>query len=88
MGAFVYTEYDEENKRFGGITPVETGISNDDFTEIRSGLQEGTTVYYTEKKEENPFMMMGGPGGMSGGMSVRPSGGRPNGGGPGGGFPG
>ena len=87
MGAFVYTEYDEENKRFGGITPVETGISNDDFTEIRSGLQEGTTVYYTEKKEENPFMMMGGPGGMSGGMTVRPSGGRPN-SGPGGGFPG
>ena len=95
VGAFVYTEYDEENKRFGGITPVEIGITNDDETEIRSGLSEGTTVYYTEKEDSNPFMMMGGPGmsgmggpGMSGMGGSRPSGsGRPS-GGPGGGFPG
>ena len=82
-GAFVYTEYDRENKRFGGITPVEIGISNDDETEIRSGLQEGMTVYYTEKDEDNPFMMMmGGPGMGSGRPNGRPSGG------PGGGYPG
>ena len=61
-GAFVYTSYDEETKAFGGNVPVEVGISNDDFAEIRSGIEEGTTVYYTEKKEDNFYMMMGGPG--------------------------
>ena len=61
-GAFVYTSYDEETKTFGGNTPVEVGISNDDYAEIRSGIEEGTTVYYTEKKEDNFYMMMGGPG--------------------------
>ena len=61
-GAFVYTSYDEETKTFGGNIPVEVGISNDDFAEIRSGIEEGTTVYYTEKEEDNFYMMMGGPG--------------------------
>ena len=61
-GAFVYTSYDEETKTFGGNKPVEVGISNDDFAEIRSGIEEGTTVYYTEKEEDNFYMMMGGPG--------------------------
>lgn len=56
--AFVYTAYDEETGEYGGEMPVETGISNDDFTEIRSGLEEGTTVYYTEKKQDDFFMMM------------------------------
>ena len=60
--AFVYTEYDSELKRFGGIVTVETGISNDEYTEIRSGLDAGVTVYYTEKKEDDFFMMMGGSG--------------------------
>ena len=70
-GAFVYTSYDEETKLFGGIVPVEVGISNDEFTEVRSGLDEGTTVYYTEKERNDFFMMMGGPGGSG----RRPSGG-------------
>jgi len=61
-GAYVYTSYDTETKQYGGIVPVEIGISNDDYSEIRSGLEEGTTVYYTEKKEDDFFMMMGGPG--------------------------
>lgn len=61
-GAFVYTSYEEETKTFGGNTPVEVGISNDDFAEIRSGIEEGTTVYYTEKEQNDFFMMMGGPG--------------------------
>ena len=60
--AFVYTEYDSELKRFGGIVTVETGISNDEYTEVRSGLDAGVTVYYTEKKEDDFFMMMGGSG--------------------------
>lgn len=64
-GAFVYTSYDETTKLFGGVVPVEVGISNDDFTEVRSGLEEGTVVYYTEKETNDFFMMMGGgrPGG-------------------------
>jgi len=61
-GAFVYTSYDGETKTFGGNMPVEVGISNDDFAEIRSGIEEGTTVFYTEKEEDNFYMMMGGPG--------------------------
>ena len=70
--AFVYTEYDSELKRFGGIVTVETGISNDEYTEVRSGLDAGVTVYYTEKREDDFFMMMGGSG-MNG--SRRQSGG-------------
>ncbi len=76
-GAFVYTEYDEETKQFGGITPIEVGISNDDDTEVRSGLKEGMTVYYTEKKEDLFFMMMGGPNGMNGRPNSRPGGSYP-----------
>ncbi|MBQ2158843.1 MAG: efflux RND transporter periplasmic adaptor subunit, partial [Oscillospiraceae bacterium] len=76
-GAFVYTEYDEETKQFGGITPIEVGISNDDDTEVRSGLEEGMTVYYTEKKEDLFFMMMGGPNGMNGRPNSRPGGSYP-----------
>ena len=59
-GSFVYTSYDEETKQYGGMAPVEPGISNDEFTEIRSGLEEGTTVYYTEKQVDFFAMMMGG----------------------------
>ncbi len=65
-GAYVYTEYDAETKSFGGTVQVETGISNDEYTEVRSGLEPGTTVFYTEKEENDFFMMMGGPG-MNGG---------------------
>ena len=61
-GAFVYTSYKKKKKTFGGNMPVEVGISNDDFAEIRSGIEEGTTVFYTEKEEDNFYMMMGGPG--------------------------
>jgi multidrug efflux pump subunit AcrA (membrane-fusion protein) len=76
-GAYVYTEYDEETKQFGGITPIEVGISNDDDTEVRSGLEEGMTVYYTEKKEDMFFMMMGGANGMNGRSNGRPGGSYP-----------
>lgn len=44
--AYVYTEYDEENQTLGGMTEVETGISNSSYVEITSGLSEGDTVYY------------------------------------------
>ena len=44
--AYVYTTYDEENDTLGGMTEVETGISNSSYVEITGGLSEGDTVYY------------------------------------------
>ena len=95
---YVYTGYDEEQKRYTGRTDVTIGMQNDDYVEITSGLNEGDTVYYTEADSGGfgDFMVM--PGGMNGGMSsgvtVVPGmgggnggGGRPSGGGNGGGRP-
>ena len=61
---------------------VETGVSDDSYIEILSGLQEGDTVAYlqtTSSSSSDSGMMMGG---MAGGM---PSGGMPSGGMPSGG---
>lgn len=86
---YVYTGYDEEQKRYTGRTDVTIGMQNDDYVEITSGLNEGDTVYYTEADSSGfgDFMVM--PGGMNGGMSsgvtVVPGMGGGNGGGPGGG---
>lgn len=86
---YVYTGYDEEQKRYTGRTDVTIGMQNDDYVEITSGLNEGDTVYYTEADSGGfgDFMVM--PGGMNGGMSsgvtvVPGMGGGGNGGGPGG----
>ena len=95
---YVYTGYDEAQKRYTGRTEVTIGMQNDDDVEITSGLKEGDTVYYTEADSGGfgDFMVMPGgmsggmPGGMSGGMSGgnmgggNGGGGRPSGGGPGG----
>ena len=65
---------------------VTTGVSDGDYIEITSGLQEGDTVAYIQTSSSGGMdMMMGGipGGGMSGG-----SGGGMPGGGPGGGAPG
>ena len=62
--SFVYTSYDEQTGTFGDLVEVEAGLSNSDYVEILSGLNEGDTVYYTEK-EDNPF---GGFGAMPGGF--------------------
>ena len=68
---------------------VETGVSDDSYIEILSGLQEGDTVAYlqtTSSSSSDSGMMMGGmAGGMPGGM---PGGGMPSGGGGMGGGPG
>ena len=87
---YVYTGYDEAQKRYTGRTDVTIGMQNDDYVEITSGLNEGDTVYYTEADSGGfgDFMVM--PGGMNGGMSsgvtvVPGMGGGGNGGGPGGG---
>ena len=59
---------------------VKTGIVNDDYVEILSGLQEGDTVYVDPdagSSSAGGFMMMGpgGMGGPGGGMSGGPGGG-------------
>ena len=82
---YVYTGYDEAQKRYTGRTEVTIGMQNDDDVEITSGLKEGDTVYYTEADSGGfgDFMVM--PGGMSGGMSGGMNGGNMGGGGPSGG---
>jgi len=59
-GAFVYTTYDEETRQYGGRVDVITGLSNDNYVEIKSGLSVGDTVFYTEKQSfGNMFGNMG-----------------------------
>ena len=89
-GYYVYTSYDEENQEFGGKVDVVPGISNSNYAEIKSGLSEGDTVYYTESQD--PFGGMGFgnmPGGQMPNMGGNPGGGQgggmPSGGNPGGG---
>ncbi len=76
--SYVYTTYDEQTKQYGGMVEVTTGMQNDSFVEILTGLQVGDTVYYTEApKDFFSFMMtqmsggnMGGNrGNMGGGMA-------------------
>jgi HlyD family secretion protein len=65
---------------------VETGVSDDSYVEITSGLQEGDTVAYLQSassgSNSSGAMMMGG--GMAGGMAGGGGGGMPSGGGGGG----
>lgn len=84
---YVYTGYDEAQKRYTGRTEVTIGMQNDDDVEITSGLKEGDTVYYTEADSGGfgDFMVM--PGGMSGGMSGGMPSGNMGGGNGGGGRP-
>lgn len=88
---YVYTGYDEAQKRYTGRTEVTIGMQNDDDVEITSGLKEGDTVYYTEADSGGfgDFMVMPGgmSGGMPGGMSGGMSGGMPSGNMGGGGRP-
>ncbi|MBO4578526.1 MAG: HlyD family efflux transporter periplasmic adaptor subunit [Clostridiales bacterium] len=58
-GEFVYTEYNSETREFGGMVYVTTGLSNDDFTEIKDGLKEGDTVYYESDRSAMSDMMYG-----------------------------
>lgn len=76
-GYYVYTSYDEETQEYGGRVDVIPGISNDNYVEIKSGLNEGDTVYYTESQD-----MFGnrGFGNMGGGQmpNMGGNGGAPN----------
>ncbi len=70
---YVYTAYDPETKQYGGMVEVTIGMQNDKQVEIRSGLQAGDMVYYTE--QEDFFVMLGNM--MMGGgsqMGSRPGG--------------
>lgn len=73
-GAYVYTGYDEETQQYSGRVDVVTGLSNNNYVEIKSGLKEGDTVYYTESQTLADIFagmgfgnMPGGSGNMSGG---------------------
>ncbi|MBQ3074870.1 MAG: HlyD family efflux transporter periplasmic adaptor subunit [Clostridia bacterium] len=70
-GAYVYTSYNEELQEYGGKVDVVTGIENSSYVEIKSGLNVGDTVYYTEETRSMGGMNgrpgMGGSG-TSGGM--------------------
>lgn len=83
-GAYVFTAYDQQTQQYGGRVEVTTGLSNDNYVEITSGLKEGDTVYYTESQSfTGPFGAMGGNRG-NGGQMPGNSGGFPGGQMPGG----
>lgn len=66
--SYVYTTYDEDTKEYGGKTEVQAGISNNNYVEIKSGLNEGDTVYYTKSQSGGIFgSMFGGMGDFGGG---------------------
>lgn len=72
-GAYVYTSYNKELQEYGGKVDVTTGIENSTYVEIKSGLNIGDTVYYTEKKSGfGAFGGFGGMGGFSGGSGNMP----------------
>ncbi len=43
---YVYTTYDQETDTLGGLTQVETGASDGERVEIRSGLEVGNAFHY------------------------------------------
>lgn len=84
-GAYVYTGYNEALQEYGGKVNVVTGLENSTYVEIKSGLNVGDTVYYTESKSfsggfgnRGEFGGMGGFGGGEmpdfGGGNQRPGG--------------
>lgn len=88
-GYYVYTAYDEETQEYGGKVDVIPGLSNSNYVEIKSGLEEGDTVYYTESESFADIFSSMGFGGMGGGSQggMSGSGERPDFGGGGGEMP-
>ena len=85
-GAYVYTSYNEEYQEYGGKRDVVTGLENSTYVEIKSGLNVGDTVYYTEQESAFSFgSMPGGFGNMPGGGGMSDFGGMDFGNMPGGG---
>ena len=72
-GAYVYTSYNEEYQEYGGKRDVVTGLENSTYVEIKSGLDVGDVVYYTEQETGFSFgNMPGGFGNMSGNSGGMP----------------
>ena len=67
-GYYVYTEYDQDSGEYGGRVDVVPGLSNSSYVEIKSGLAEGDTVYYTESQSFFGSMGFGAMGGQRGGF--------------------
>lgn len=87
-GYYVYTGYDEELQEFGGKVDVIPGISNSNYVEIKSGLEEGDTVYYTKTQSQFGNRGFGNAGGGQMPNMGGNGGGAPDFGGNGGGRPG
>ena len=69
--AWVYEGIDMQGEQqiTGMLVKVETGLKNDDYVEIISGVSEGDTVLYTGDDSKSSGSMFGGMGGMRmGGM--------------------
>jgi len=85
-GNRVYVKDDSVTEAQGAVpagfraVEVETGLMNDDYVEVVSGLSEGEEIYVSQSSTNSGFQMMpgmGGPGGMQGGPG---GGGMPGGG--------
>lgn len=82
-GNQVYIKDDSVKEQSGPVpagfkaVEVETGLTNDSYVEIKSGLSEGDTVYVAKSSTDSSSFFMGGPGmgGPGGGMGGPPSGG-------------
>ena len=82
-GNQVYIKDDSVKEQQGPVpagfkaVEVETGLTNDSYVEIKSGLSEGDTVYVAKSSTGSTNSFMGGPGmgGPGGGMGGPPSGG-------------
>lgn len=83
-GNRVYVKDDSVTRQQGNIpagfkaVDVETGISNDDYVQITSGLSEGDEVYVdsASSNTSTDMFQMGGMGGPDGGMGGGPGGGK------------
>jgi multidrug efflux pump subunit AcrA (membrane-fusion protein) len=80
---FVYTSIAEDGA-LGGEVKIETGLSDGAVTEVTSGLDEGTVIYYVPTTDDSngTFQMRDGGFMMGGGgpVTVRSGGGESNGG--------
>ena len=82
-GNQVYIKDDSVKEQNGPVpagfkaVEVETGLTNDSYVEVKSGLSEGDTVYVAKSSTDSSSFFMGGPGmgGPGGGMGGPPSGG-------------
>lgn len=82
-GNQVYIKDDSVKEQNGPVpagfkaVEVETGLTNDSYVEIKSGLSEGDTVYVAKSSTDSSSFFMGDPemGGPGGGMGGPPSGG-------------